>query len=199
MPVIAATIASFDQTNHQAAILPLEYPSGLWPAVPISASVDGELMAVGTIVAVQTWDDGRAVILGTYGGRPTLPPMNYVHVAGNYLQSAATWTDITNVTMTIAHLVTSWLWIHFDCLYLCAAAVLTRQAYYRILVDGVEVKPRALIGAPLASLQGHATITTRTGISYAAGTRTIKMQQYVNNAANVTSWECTLTAWAWPA
>ena len=198
MPIITATVKSFDEATHTADIVPQAYPSGVWESVPIAEDVDGELMTVDAVVAVQTWDDGRALILGPFGGRPT-PPISDRNAPGNLSASViTTWTAFASFTLTLT--VASHIWAQFNTyLQMPTQATTIIKFAVKLRVGAADQLPIAILPLTLSQEFNTLSLSTRTPSAKAPGAYVIDAQYYVYSAGAVALTGPVLTAWAWPA
>ena len=56
--ILRAKVLSFDASNHQADVAPLETPDSVLGGVPVLESCPGDLLAMGDVALVQRFADG---------------------------------------------------------------------------------------------------------------------------------------------
>lgn len=185
---LRAIIESYDEANHRADVRPQGAPGALLAGIPVLSSCPGELLAVGAQVAVVAWGDVSGVVLGPIG-RPTgggLPwPPSY-QVADNVLRSfsSTTFTSYPNLTLTISHLATSYLWLHVVVNTYGQTGVRGWHHSVAIFVDGVQQYPIAMQGTPNLYCWESLTLSFRTAASYSPGTRSVEVRVRVENAGD---------------
>jgi hypothetical protein len=179
MNVIRARVRAYDRTTHTATVEPVSGPAALLAAVPVSMAIRGGLLSNGREVALLTWDDVNALIVGVYGGVPSIPSGRAYNAAAQSVTTA--WTTLLTLSLTLVE--EGYFWAQAQ---LNGYALPVRAAHWQaaLFVDGATVQPPLVAGCPLAYDYFGRALVVRTPATYAVGAHTLELRAALFNAGD---------------
>jgi hypothetical protein len=181
--IVRALVRAYDASSHLAELELCTGPRALLSGVPVLTSIPPRQLVNGREVALLLWPDVGGLVLGPWSPAPDRLLQGWAVDTSTRTFTQQSYTAYTNLQLSFTLEEESYFWVWALVNGYASAARATSYAA-AIFVDGAQLNPPAIQGAPSANLWQPSSLALRSATSYAPGSHTVDLRIYVYTAGD---------------